>query len=656
MIFAHPKMLGLTAATLPLLGLFFWWSWRKRRFLISQFVQSRLLAHLTVGLSKGIQKTRMVLLAFSVGLILIALAGPRWGYAWEEARQRGLDIVVAVDTSRSMLAEDIAPNRLQRAKLAALDLMHLAKRDRLGLVAFAGTAFLQCPLTLDDEAFRQSVDELEVGIIPQGGTALAEAIQTAQSAFRQNESENHRVLVLFTDGEDHDSGALEAATKAAEAGLCIFTVGVGTPNGELLRQKNAQGNLDYIKDADGNVVKSHLNESLLTGIAKAANGFYLPLNGANAIDLLYERGLAPLPTTEISSKLIRQYHERFQWPLAFAIILLVIEVFLPDRKRVARSQTIVNAGNPELRRLVALLLLGAFSLKSWASPSSALQEYRSGRFKEAHREYLRLLEKRPDDPRLQFNAGDAAYQAREYQEAAKHFSAAVAAPDPHLQEHAYYNLGNSFCQLGDAETALEKKGQAWEQSLHQFETALRLDPKDSDARYNLDVVRRKLEELKKQQQEQQQKKQQNQDKDDSKEQKQQEKKNQDQQKKDQQNQQQKQSGNKDSQSKTNRQEQPKPSTSDPENKKGHENAKDQQDQSNQQKKPSSDNSETAHAKNDSRDRSPTNATASSSSAVFGQMTPQQAQQLLDSQKDNEKAMIFIPPDNLNQVKPVFKDW
>src|ERR1051325_5414353 len=151
----------------------------------------------------------MILLVISVGLLILTLAQPQWGFAWEEARQRGLDIIVAVDTSRSMLAEDIAPNRLARAKLAALDLMRLAKHDRLGLVAFAGTAFLQCPLTLDDEAFRQSVNQLEVGIIPQGGTALAEAIETALSAFKDT-GDNHRILVLFTDGEDHDSGALDA--------------------------------------------------------------------------------------------------------------------------------------------------------------------------------------------------------------------------------------------------------------------------------------------------------------------------------------------------------------------------------------------------------------------------------------------------------------
>jgi Ca-activated chloride channel family protein len=667
MNFAHPKMLWLLALTVPLLSLFFWWSWRKRQFLVSQFVQSRLLAHLTVGLSKGVQKSRMILLVLGVALLLLALAEPRWGFAWEEARQRGLDIVVAIDTSRSMLAEDIPPNRLQRAKLAALDLMRLAKRDRLGLVAFAGTAFLQCPLTLDDEAFRQSLDQLDVGIIPQGGTALAEAIQTAQTAFKE-EGDNHRILILFTDGEDHDSGALDAATKAAEAGLRIFTVGVGTPNGELLRQRDEQGNSAYIKDADGNVVKSRLNEALLTSIAKAANGFYLPLSSAKSIDVLYERGLAPLPKSEVSSKLVRQYHERYQWPLAAAILILILEVFLPDRKRVQRSETITSASNPELRKLVAILALALIGCQAWASPSSAMREYQSGQFKDAEQEYLRLLQRKPDDVRLRYNAGTAAYQAKNFDEAVKHFSSAVTAPDLQLQEHAYYNLGNSLFRLGDAEQAVDKKTQAWEQSAQDFEAALKLDPKDSDAKFNLDFVKKKLEELKKQQQQQKdqnQKPNQDQNKDDSKDSQSQDQKQQDQQKKDQEKkdqekkdqekqQQQQADKSKDSQSKTNRQDEPKSS---PQDKSSEEQKKKEENQKQQrQKKDQGDQSETAQSQNQSKDNPQTNGAPANASAILGQMTPAQAQQLLDAQKDNEKAMIFIPPEKANSGKRVFKDW
>src|ERR1017187_7799117 len=185
---------------LPALALFFWWGERVRQKLLTQFVEARLLASLTVGLSLTRRKIRYALALLAVALLIIAIARPQGGFDLQEVAQRGLDIVVAVDTSKSMLATDIAPNRLSRAKLAALELMQKATTDRLGLVAFAGDAFLECPLTIDNTAFQQSVQALDVNSIPQGGTALAAAINTALAAFKENGP--YKVLVLFTDGED----------------------------------------------------------------------------------------------------------------------------------------------------------------------------------------------------------------------------------------------------------------------------------------------------------------------------------------------------------------------------------------------------------------------------------------------------------------------
>src|SRR6266446_10722178 len=275
MRFAHPQVLWLLAVFPPLMLAFFWWSWRKRQQLVTQFIQARLLAALTVGISPVRLKLRLALLVLAVIGLILALARPQWGFDWEPTKQRGLDIVVAIDTSKSMLAEDIAPNRLSRAKLAALELMQQARADRLGLVAFAGTAFLQCPLTVDDAAFRRSVEALDVNIIPQGGTAIAEAIETALRAFK--EGDNYKVLVLFTDGEDQDSGALDAAKKAAEQGLRIFPVGIGSTDGDLVPIKDPKGRTDYIRDEQGNVHKSHLNEKLLQEIAGATQGVYYRL-------------------------------------------------------------------------------------------------------------------------------------------------------------------------------------------------------------------------------------------------------------------------------------------------------------------------------------------------------------------------------------------
>lgn len=333
MQFAQPQLLWLLLVIPPGLVAFYWWAGRKRQELIEGFIQARLLPGLVSGISPARRKLRQTCLVLAVACAIVALARPQWGFTWQEVKQRGVDIVVAIDTSKSMLAQDIPPNRLARARLAALELMQLARSDRLGLVAFAGSAFLPCPLTIDDAAFRQSVESLDVNTIPEGGTALANAIETAQKAFK--EGENHKVLVLISDGEDHDSGAAEAAKKAAEAGLRIYTIGIGTTEGELLRVKDAQGHEDYLKDDEGHAVKSRLNEGLLQEIATVGGGFYLRLSGAKTIDTLYEspNGLASLPKAEHQEKLVKQFHERYQWPLGAAVVLLVIEMLLPERKR-----------------------------------------------------------------------------------------------------------------------------------------------------------------------------------------------------------------------------------------------------------------------------------------------------------------------------------
>ena len=378
---------------------------RTRQKLLVQFIEARLLSRLTVGISPTRQKIRFGCLVFAVALLVIALARPQHGFDLQEVEQRGLDIVVAVDTSKSMLATDIAPNRLARAKLAALELMQKAGTDRMGLVAFAGDAFLECPLTIDNTAFQQCVQALDVNTIPQGGTAIAAAINTALTAFK--EGNHYKVLVLFTDGEDNDTGALEAAQDAAKAGLKIFTIGIGTAAGDLLRVTDANGNSDYVRDEQGNVVKSHLNEALLQQIAGATGGFYLPLRGANTMDTLYERGLAPLPKSEGKERLVRRYHEQFHWPLAAGdVVAAGGNVFAgapktSDSPRVQQSK--VEA--PTLRR-DADCNCCCCRLRRNASPASALREYKSGNYTNALQEFERLAQVNTNDLRLVFNAGD----------------------------------------------------------------------------------------------------------------------------------------------------------------------------------------------------------------------------------------------------------
>ncbi len=499
MRFEHPNLLWLLLVIPPALLAFFWWAMRSRQKLLVQFIEARLLSQLTVGISPARQKIRFVCLVFAVALLVIALARPQHGFDLQEVEQRGLDIVVAVDTSKSMLATDIAPNRLARAKLAALELMQKAGTDRMGLVAFAGDAFLECPLTIDNTAFQQCVQALDVNAIPQGGTAIAAAINTALTAFK--EDSRHKVLVLLTDGEDNDTGALEAAQNAAKAGLKIFTIGIGTAAGDLLRVTEANGNSDYVRDEQGNVVKSHLNEALLQQIAGATGGFYLPLRGANTIDTLYERGLAPLPKSEGRERLVRRYHEQFHWPLALAMLLLLAELFLPERKRKTNDSEVRRSGfsrsvppeggtpnktAPATAAMMALLLL---PVAVNASPASALREYKSGNYTNALAEYERLAEVHTNDLRLVFNAGAAAYRATNFDTAQQLFQQVTLSPDLKLQQQAYYNLGNVQFQKAKQAKDLDGLEQGFDAAVKIYGRAVSLNTNDVDAVFNLNFAK-----------------------------------------------------------------------------------------------------------------------------------------------------------------------
>ena len=465
---------------------------------MAQFIQSRLLPGLITGVSSTRQKIRASLILAAFVFFIITLARLQWGYYQEEVPQKGLDIIAAIDTSKSMLASDIAPNRLARAKLAARSLMQEAKSDRLGVVAFSGTAFLQCPLTIDDSAFQQSVDALDVNTISEGGTSLAEAITTATRAFK--EGDNYKVIVLFTDGEDNDMGAEEAAKAAAKDGVKIFTVGIGTAGGELLQYHDQNGNSEYVRDEQGNVVKSHLNEPLLRQIAEDTGGAYYSLSGANTMEALYQRSLAPLPKSESKQAIVKRPYERYHWPLAIGIVLLIVEMFFPERKETHRraksglkSTPANTAATAALAGIAALMLLPAVTS---ASPSTAMSDYQAGKFAEAQKEYERLAaEDKKGDARFIFNAGDAAYRATNYDDALKDYLAVLQSPDLKLQQKAYFNIGNVLFRQGEAQLNPEKLDldavqERWEQAAKSFQNAVTLDAKDEDAAHNLEHAKK----------------------------------------------------------------------------------------------------------------------------------------------------------------------
>ncbi len=331
MVWRTPQFLWFLLSV-PVVVALFVWALRLRRRALEQFAESHLLPILTPDVDYRRQYWRAGLLATALAFLIIAVAGPRWGFQWEEVRREGVDIVIALDTSRSMLATDVKPSRLERAKLALQELVQQLQGDRIGLVAFAGSAFIQCPLTLDYGAFLESLRATSVGIIPKGGTALDEAIRTGLAAF-ENHPSKHHALIIITDGEDHAGQVQVASQLAAEKGIKVYTIGVGTPEGELI-SLTIDGRPAFLKDRQGQVVKSRLDTETLQDIAITTGGAYVYDSSPSlGLDEVYTRYISQLEKRELTSTLERRYENRFQLPLALGLILLVLEPFIRDQRR-----------------------------------------------------------------------------------------------------------------------------------------------------------------------------------------------------------------------------------------------------------------------------------------------------------------------------------
>jgi Ca-activated chloride channel family protein len=308
------------------LAVFYFWAFKAKRKTMERFAAKGLLKELLSSVDISRQKIRAVLFIAVFILSVMALMRPQWGFKWQDVKYNGLDILVALDTSKSMLAQDIKPSRLARAKLALGDFARNLSGDRIGLIAFAGTAFLQCPLTVDYEGFLGSLDSVDTNTIPRPGTSISGAIKEALRDFSGG-LQKYNVLIIITDGEELEGDALAAAQDAKKQGVTIYCIGIGTAEGEIIP---AEGG--YLKDKQGNVVKTRLNENLLQKIALATGGTYLRATSAEfGLDLLYREKLSKMDKKESQTRRNKLYTERFQIFLFLAWILLIAECLVDDR-------------------------------------------------------------------------------------------------------------------------------------------------------------------------------------------------------------------------------------------------------------------------------------------------------------------------------------
>jgi len=327
--------------TLPVAGAALWWSLRRRKTDIQRIGNPDLIARLYTSVNQRGRKAKLTLWFVALALVIVALSRPQWGSQVEIVEQEGSQVMIALDISNSMLAEDIKPDRLTRAKLEISDLMTKLGGDEIGLVLFSGAAFIQFPLTFDYTTARSFLENAHPGMISRQGTAIGEAIETAIKGFDETRP-SQRVIVILTDGEDHEGDPVKAASAASKEGVLVYTVGLGTNRGQPIPEPGTfNGNTQYMRDRQGQTVLSRLDEDTLKAIARAGRGRYFRAGGSPSAADSIAAELSGLQKTSVESEFETRRIERFQLFLAAALIAMVATELIPDRIRPKR-----RASNP----------------------------------------------------------------------------------------------------------------------------------------------------------------------------------------------------------------------------------------------------------------------------------------------------------------------
>jgi tetratricopeptide (TPR) repeat protein len=518
--FAHPEYLW-ALLVVPVLGIGFYFLHRWKKWLLRRFIADPLVPTLTPDASTAKRVVKHTILLLALASLILAAANPLVGTRLEEVKREGIDLFVALDVSLSMKAEDIRPSRLDKAKRDVSDLLRKLHGDRVGLVIFAGDAYVQFPLTADYSAADLFINAVDVDAVPVAGTMIGNAIELGLKSFRQD-LPTQKAIVVVSDGENTEGDITSAVEKARKEGVRIFTIGMGTPEGTPIPIYNTGGErTDYKHDRAGNIVLSRLDETILQQIALSTGGSYRrATNAGNEIDEIFKE-LSSLQKTAMGSLQVTGFEDQFYYPLALGILLLLLETLLSERRGrfLTRLMRLLPAtGLLSIFLLSSPVVSSAQTVRSHVSNGNVA--YDKGRYPDAEAEYKKALQKDPSSREAQFNLGNAYYKQQRADEAQRAYSNWIAASKtPADQAMAYYNLGNTFF-----------KSNKLQESLEAYKRTLRFSPADEDARYNYLLAKDRLK------QQQDQKKQDQQDKQDQNQQNKQDQQKQDQQQNNQQNQ------------------------------------------------------------------------------------------------------------------------
>jgi Ca-activated chloride channel family protein len=328
--FAHIEILFALILIPLILAAYFLMNNQKKK-LLNQYGNSSLIAELMPLRSSARPSFKLFLLLTSLAFFILALAGPQFGSKLQEKKSEGVEIMIALDVSNSMMAADIKPNRLERAKQAISKLVDRLKNDKVGLIVFAGDAMTQMPITADYVSAKMFLASINTDLIPVQGTSIGKAIKLASVSFTPD-SKSDKAIIIITDGEDHDEDALNAVTAAREKGIYVYTIGIGSPEGSPIPLETSGGQVNFKKDNEGQVVISKLNEELLNKIAITGEGIYVRANNAQVgLNTIFDK-IKTLKKGEFKTKAYAEYKDQYQWPLAISLFFLLLEIIVLERK------------------------------------------------------------------------------------------------------------------------------------------------------------------------------------------------------------------------------------------------------------------------------------------------------------------------------------
>ena len=498
---------------IPILALVRFISYRNQKKRLRKFGEPQLLKNLMPDVSRFRPSVKFWILQAALALLILMLARPQMGTKISHEKRTGIETIIALDISNSMRAEDIVPSRLDRSKMMVENLVDHFTNDKIGLIVFAGDAFVQLPITSDYVSAKMFLSSIDPSMMATQGTDIAAAIDMATNSFTQEEGIGKAIIVI-TDGEDHEGGALQAAEAAQKKGMRVFVLGVGSTQGAPIP---IPGTGDYMKDNTGNTVMSALNEDMCRQVAQAGGGAYIHVENNSAAQQRLDNELDKLAKKETSTTVYSDYNEQFQAFGILALLLLILEICILDRRNPLLKR--VSFFGTKKRVVTAVMLLMAVSTYAQTDRQYLRQgnkQYNAGDYANAEVSYRKAIEKNPRNPQALYNLGNALMAQKKDSASIEQFqNAAKLETNPMRKYQSFHNIG-VICQ----------SHKMYGEAIEAYKSALRLNPNDDETRYNLVLCKHQKQKQDQNKQDQQQNKN-DQNKDDKKEQQQQDQKKQD---------------------------------------------------------------------------------------------------------------------------------